>query len=375
MSKRFRENYFIIVRLILNLMLCLYGFLDTNSKAGVSFKVLLLVAVYISLLSLKEHFDDDKRVYFIVGAALMYIGLLKADALGFIFLGYIIYYEFLLSVNARAGWYPLLYIALFIESPMSYFENVLVITILLLFYMQHEFIVEYYKKQTLEDTINEQRLKRDMLDKEYETKEMLKKNRIMSENKILEERAALSQTLHDKLGHNINGSIYQLEASKVVMDKDPDKARSMIQAVIDQLRTGMDEIRAILRKERPEKRQMSLIQLNELCEDCNEKGVITELVTEGDLSVIPNDIWEVVLDNAFEAVTNSMRYARCSHINISILVMNKMIRVTVTDDGIGCDSVTDGMGISGMRKRVRSVGGTIDFETEAGFKVSMLLPI
>jgi signal transduction histidine kinase len=149
----------------------------------------------------------------------------------------------------------------------------------------------------------------------------------------------------------------------------------MIQAVIDQLRTGMDEIRAILRKERPEKRQMSLIQLNELCDDCNEKGVITELVTEGDLSVIPNDIWEVVLDNAFEAVTNSMRYARCSHINISILVMNKMIRVTVTDDGIGCDSVTDGMGISGMRKRVRSVGGTIDFETEAGFKVSMLLPI
>ena len=204
---------------------------------------------------------------------------------------------------------------------------------------------------------------------------MLKKNRVMSENKILEERAALSQTLHDKLGHNINGSIYQLEASKVIMDKDPDKARSMIQAVIDQLRTGMDEIRAILRKERPEKRQMSLIQLNELCDDCNEKGVITELVTEGDLSVIPNDIWEVVLDNAFEAVTNSMRYARCSHINISILVMNKMIRVTVTDDGIGCDSVTDGMGISGMRKRVRSVGGTIDFETEAGFKVSMLLPI
>lgn len=28
------------------------------------------------------------------------------------------------------------------------------------------------------------------------------------------------------------------------MDKDPEKARGMIRAVIDQLRTGMDEIRA-----------------------------------------------------------------------------------------------------------------------------------
>lgn len=356
-------------------MLCVYGFLDMNNNAGVSTKVLLLVAAYISLLSIKEHFADVNRLLFIAGAAIMYVGLLKAGVGGFIFLGYVIYYEFLHDLKAKAGWYPLLYLALVVDTPIPFFTNVLVITMLALFYMQHEFVVDFYRNQTLEDTVTEQKLKRDILDKESETKEMLKKNLVMSENKILEERAMLSQTLHDKLGHNINGSIYQLEASKVIMDKDPDKARSMIQAVIDQLRTGMDEIRAILRKERPEKRQMSLIQLNELCEDCNQKGVITELSTEGDLSVIPNDIWEVVLDNAFEAVTNSMRYARCSHINISILVMNKMIRFIVTDDGIGCDSVTDGMGISGMRKRVRSVGGTIDFETEAGFKVSMLLPI
>ena len=35
----------------------------------------------------------------------------------------------------------------------------------------------------------------------------------------------------------------------------------------------------------------------------------------------------------------------------------------------------DGMGIAGMRRRVRSVNGIPDFETELGFTINMLLPL
>ena len=197
----------------------------------------------------------------------------------------------------------------------------------------------------------------------------------MAENQILEERANLSQTLHDKLGHNINGSIYQLEACKLIMEKDPDKAKSMTQAVIDQLRTGMDEIRSILRKERPKKKELALLQIYKLCEDCNNKGVYTELETEGNISEIPDKIWEVILDNAFEAVSNSMKYAKCKNIKIIIKAMNKMVRCQIIDDGNGCNSIDEGMGLSGMRQRIRMVSGTIDFETDGGFVVNMLMPM
>ena len=92
-------------------------------------------------------------------------------------------------------------------------------------------------------------------------------------------------------------------------------------------------------------------------------------------------MWEVILDNAFEAVTNSMKYSKCKRIDISIVVMNKMVRCSIADDGVGCDKIEDGMGISGMRKRIREAGGTIDFESkndsgmQKGFKVNMLLPL
>ena len=54
--------------------------------------------------------------------------------------------------------------------------------------------------------------------------------------------------------------------------------------------------------------------------------------------------------------------------------MNKVIRCMVSDNGKGCNKLIDGMGISGMRKRVRDVNGIIGFETETGFSINMLFP-
>ena len=118
-------------------------------------------------------------------------------------------------------------------------------------------------------------------------KEEVRKSLLMAENQLLEERMQLSQTLHDKLGYNINGSVYQLEAVKVLMEKEPETAKKMIQAVINQLRDGMDEIRAILRRESPGKYKLAVIQMERLCEDCRAKGVAAELITEGELQKIP----------------------------------------------------------------------------------------
>ncbi len=134
-----------------------------------------------------------------------------------------------------------------------------------------------------------------------------------------------------------------------MIEKEPETSKKMIQAVIDQLRGGMDEIRVILRKERPKKYKLAVLQLEKLCEDCKAKGVEAELITEGELKDIPEKYLEVILDNAYEVVSNSMKYAKCSKIRICVHVLNQMIRCSISDNGIGCKEVVDGMGISGMR--------------------------
>ena len=381
MNDRIKDNYFVFARLAILLALVAYSIMShmemsSGKTTGVSIRVLLIVSLFIGFMAVKELFSVPVRRYLTAAGMLVWALLISLEGKAFWVLGFFCGFEFLsLFPKLDYKWYFALLIGVFVETPATLPLRLVLILMLAILYVQHNYVVVDYRKRMKEDVLTEQSLKKDMREREVATKAELARSALLAENQILEERAKLSQTLHDKLGHNINGSVYQLEAVKVLMEKDPERAKEMVQAVIDQLRTGMDEIRAILRKERPEKKDLALLQLYKLCEDCNNKGVETEFEKEGDITQIPDDLWEVILDNAYEAVSNAMKYARCTRIDIRIVIMNRMVRCSIRDNGIGCKEVKDGMGISGMRQRVRAVGGTIDLETEAGFTVNMLLPL
>lgn len=375
MEERLRQNFFTAVRIGLLLILEGYIVLSRSAVTGAPSGVLLLLALFIAAMSLKELVGGRKKIPFFAAAAVILIVMIKSLGTEFFPLGILLYYELLHCIKPGLALYFPPLPAAFIPTSLGVNAQLIIVLMLALVYIQNDFVVESYRRQTQEDCETEQHLKHDMYRREHEMQEQLRKNLLQTENQILEEREQLSQQLHDKLGHSINGSIYQLEAIKVLMEKDPTASRTMLQAVIDQMRGGMDEIRAILRKERPKKYRIAMIQLEKLCEDCRHKGVDTALTTEGDLSQVPEKYLEILLDNAYEAVSNSMKYAKCTAISISIRVLNQMVRCSIADNGIGCREIVDGMGISGMRRRIREVNGVIDFETEIGFTINMLLPL
>lgn len=375
MEERFREHYFVLLRIALLLVLEVYIILSQSVLTGASAEVLLILALFIGVISGKELVERRDQMICLVIAGVVWFIVLFAAGTTFALLGVYLCYEVLTYFKPRMFWYMLPLGMAFIPSVIGNSEQLMIAALIGLIYWQHDFIVESYRKQAKEDTITEQKLKHNMSRREHEMQEEVRKSFLMAENQMLEERAELSQTLHDKLGHNINGSVYQLEAVKVLMEKEPETSKKMVQAVIDQLRSGMDEIRLILRNERPKKYKLAVLQLEKLCEECRVKGVEAELVTEGELKDIPEKYLEVILDNAYEGVSNSMKYAKCSRIKISIHVLNQMIRCSISDNGIGCKEIIDGMGISGMRKRIREINGILDFETEAGFTINMLLPL
>ena len=255
--ERLKNNYFVLVRLFLMVTFSIYGITEKTRESGVSAWILLLASLFIAVMAFGELLPEKYRFISVllgigVFAALMFLG-----EKSFILLGFFSAYELLsLFKNLNPKLYFLPIAGIFIPSPVPIL-TVLVATVLMtVCYLQHNFVIRAYRKQMMEDTITEQNLKRDMQEKEFAAKMEQRKSMLMAENQILEERASLSQTLHDKLGHNINGSVYQLEAAKVLMEKDPEKSKSILQAVIDQLRSGMDEIRGILRKERPAKKNL-----------------------------------------------------------------------------------------------------------------------
>lgn len=374
MEEQFRNHYFLAVRMGLLLVLEIYMVLSQSVLTGASARVLLLLALFVGVLAGKELAGRRGQLVLLGIAAALCCFAIARFGKGFLFLGIFLCYELLSYFRPRMWWYFLPIGVVGIAGNTDVYMQMITALLFGIIYIQHDFVVESYRQQTREDTLAEQSLKKSISRREHEMQEEVRKSLLMAENQLLEERAQLSQTLHDKLGHNINGSVYQLEAVKVLMEKEPETARGMVQAVIDQLRTGMDEIRAILRKERPKKYKLAILQLQKLCEDCQSRGVQAELITEGELGAVPEKYLEIVLDNAYEAVSNSMKYAKCTRIEIKVHALNRMLRCSISDNGVGCKELIDGMGISGMRRRVREVNGILDFASEAGFTINMLLP-
>ena len=376
MTEQLRETYFLAIRTCLLVAIEIYIVLSQTVLTGASSRVLLLLAVFLGTVAGKELVRRKKEKWILLGIATV-LCMIMIDTLGkeFLLLGILLCYEIISMIKPSFFWYCMPFLLACVPTKIGIYEQLIMTMLICMLYVQHDFVVASYRRQTKEDTIEEQRLKRSMHRQEHELREEINRSLLQAENQLLEERARLSQTLHDKLGHNINGSIYQLEAIKLIMEKEPETAKKMTQAVIDQLRTGMDEIRAILRKERPKKYKLALLQLQQLCDECSQKGVEAQLGIEGELSEVPEKYLEIILDNAFEAVSNSLKYAKCTKIDMKIHVLNQMVRCSISDNGVGCDVIEDGMGIAGMRRRVREVNGILDFETEIGFTINILLPL
>lgn len=242
-------------------------------------------------------------------------------------------------------------------------------------YFQHYSVIDQYDKTLRNFIDNELNLKSAMRSEKFRHKDNVEKYRLSSENKILEDRNRISQALHDNIGHSINGSVYLLEACKILIEKDPIESKRLIQAIIDSLRKSLDEIRAILRAEKPNNGELALLQLKKLCDNFNEKyNIKTKLEYSGEVEDIPEYIWEIILDNTIEAFTNSLKYSGCKNINVKVVALNKLVRCSISDDGKGCENLKEGMGISGIRERVKKVGGNIDVNSKIGFEINMLLP-
>lgn len=189
----------------------------------------------------------------------------------------------------------------------------------------------------------------------------------------LEERNILSKRLHDKVGHTISGSILQLEAVNLIMDKDIKKSKQMIRNVIEVLRDGMNDIRITLRESKPCSEEFGLNKVKSILnEKLNNTDISYYMEHKGDLDKINVIQWGLIEDAIREGSTNTIKYSKGNKIIIKIEVFNKLIRCEIKDNGEGCNSFTKGIGLSGIEEEVIKQKGKLIIDSKDGFTLTLL---
>lgn len=192
----------------------------------------------------------------------------------------------------------------------------------------------------------------------------------------LEERNKIAQEIHDEIGHTLSGSLMQLEAAKLLLDKDIPKSKLMIQSTINVLRKGMDNIRITLKNIKPSSEQIGINKLKLLIEEFSfNSDMRTAFLYNGNINKISARQWKLIYDNINEGLTNAMKYSKATKVTVNIAILNKIIKLEVKDDGVGCSTITKGLGIAGMEERIGNEGGKVIVDGSQGFSVISLIPL
>lgn len=191
------------------------------------------------------------------------------------------------------------------------------------------------------------------------------------------ERRRVAQELHDEVGQTLTAVLLEL---KQVARHAPEEVRAQLAQVQETTRDSLDEIRRIARRLRPG-------VLEELGLTSALKALVTEVTGHTDLSVrqhldadlpaLDGEAELVIYRVAQEALTNTVRHARATTVELSLARQPGHVQLRIRDDGRGVGDAAEGAGVRGMRERALLIGAQISVAPgpDGGTEVRLRVPL
>jgi signal transduction histidine kinase len=200
---------------------------------------------------------------------------------------------------------------------------------------------------------------------------------------VLEERARIARDLHDVVAHHLSLIALESQSAPLRNPALPADAAGSFAQVHRLAKTGLTEMRTLLRLLRAEDPD-----LPSLIAQVRASGATVTVSRDADLTGLPAGVRLAAYRIMQESLTNATRHAPGAPITVAITIAADILALTVTNarkypttppPDISDISVMPGsaagLGMIGMRERAAAVGGTLTAgPTEAGFRVEARLP-
>ncbi|GAA4632996.1 sensor histidine kinase [Actinoallomurus vinaceus] len=178
------------------------------------------------------------------------------------------------------------------------------------------------------------------------------------------ERRRIERDLHDGVQQRLVSLAMNLGLARETLTGVPDDAMQVITEAHTEAKEALTELRNVVRGLHP-------AVLDDRGLDAALSGIAARaplpVKLRVDVPVRPAPTVEAVAYFvASEALTNVTKHARASHVEMALARQGDILRMTITDDGIGGADPAGGTGINGLRQRIASVDGTFRITSPAG---------
>jgi len=216
---------------------------------------------------------------------------------------------------------------------------------------------------------NERRLRYEL---ERARAELLHASKNIEHLTELRERNRIAREIHDSVGHSLAGIMMQLQASLKIWDKDQYKSRELLQNSIKGLSEAIVTLRETVHNIKP-KEAIGIECIEDIIK--NFTYCTVEFSKKGDMTLLKPHHIEIFSHNIKEALTNIIKHSEATKVTITLEANDNYARLHIKDNGRGCKNIKEGLGISGMRERMKYAGGILNVSGDDGFNIVCLIPM
>ncbi len=221
---------------------------------------------------------------------------------------------------------------------------------------------------------------------------------------VAEERVRIARELHDIVAHGVSLMTIQIAAARRVAAKNPGSAAESLEAAEETGRQTLTELEGMLAALRGADASIGaaartgqagaageaesrsplprIADLEALVETVRQTGRTIRYDVLGEAPPLPSSVETTVYRLVQEALTNAVRDAGESPIDIQVIVSPAAITIFVDDEGPSGAGKPKagggGHGLAGMRERLAAVGGTLEAgpkQPGPGWRVYASIPI
>jgi signal transduction histidine kinase len=199
------------------------------------------------------------------------------------------------------------------------------------------------------------------------------------EEAVKTDRLRFTRDLHDKCGYVFTIIITLAEAALSYGVPVPEKVDLALRRIRKQARDGLQQTRETLYMIRDMEEPWAgsidaIYQMKSIFEEVT--GIKVDIEIGNIRQSYGRTINKVLARILQEAFTNSIRHGKASYILIHFWEFSKELTMTVTDNGIGTQTVVKRIGLAGMEERLAAVGGNLEAYSpeDGGFRIRVRIP-
>jgi len=212
-------------------------------------------------------------------------------------------------------------------------------------------------------------------------RQLRRERELLAEQERLRERLRIARDMHDSLGHRL--SLVSIQAAALEVSALPPQQRSAVQQLAAATRGAMNELYELVGALRGEAgtpaRSPGVEAIAALVAEFRAAGAPVVLHRRGQPRGLSTAVGQAAYRVVEEGLTNAAKHAPGRPVTVRVEWEADALLLTVVnalpEDPAGTVGSRAGHGLSGLRERVRPVGGLLDCQLSGGqFRLLAMLP-